>query len=395
MAKIRLTDYLKKKRKKEEVLFESDEDILRRARGRMEADQFIVSPAYRIENYRQAEKLVMQIPEYPEAKELREQFRAGITSAEEEKKAWELEAAHRHFDDALTEDEFRKVQKEFAALGEYGDAKEFSDRAADREKVFRRKTGRRRGIRFAACGILALAVFLLFSSGMMGYAAARLEGMAGVYVSARNRFLKMGDFLDAKEQAEYYDRKYLEQREREEKTSLTDAEVGDTVDFGDYSWIVLEKDSSQLLLILKTIEKNDIFGPRAYSENGEGSCWSDCSLREYLNTEAVTAFSEAEQGAMVRMAHTPCGNPKYGTDGGPQTEDLIRIPDIEEVKRYKKRKLFSAPGADVWLCSPGHAEGSASFFAKSGQLMAYGNDTADDSLSVFAMICVDYSKLGQ
>ena len=95
------------------------------------------------------------------------------------------------------------------------------------------------------------------------------------------------------------------------------------------------------------------------------------------------------------MKHTPSENRKYGTDGGPETEDLIRIPDSEEAEEFLKKKLFSGPGADVWLCSPGHGEGTASFLTKNGELIEYGNDVTDDSLSVLALICVDYSKLGQ
>ena len=395
MAKIRLTDYLRKKKKKEEILFESDEDILRRARERMEADQFIVSPAYRIENYRQAEKLVMQISDDSEARDLREQFRLGQQDAEREKKAWDLQMAHRHYEEALTEDEFRKVQKEFSALGEYEDAAQFCEQARNAGDVCRRKTSVKRRMRLAACGILALAVFFLFSSGMLGYMAAKMEGMAGVYVSARNRFRKLGDFLDAKEQAEYYNEKYLKQREQEEKTSMESAQVGDTVDFGEYSWIVLGKDETQLLLILKTIEEDSVFGPHAYGERQGSALWADSGLRTYLNTEAIDTFADAEQNALVTMTHAPADNVKYQTDGGPATEDRIRIPDIEEAVRYMEEKLFSGPEADVWLSSPGHGDGTSSFLTKSGQLMEYGNDVADDSLSVFAMICVDYSKLGQ
>ena len=131
MAKIRLTDYLKSKRKKEEVLFESEEDILRRARRKMEADQFIISPAYRIENFRQAEKLVSQIPDYEEAGELKEQFRSKRQKAELEKKEWDLRRAHLHFDQARTEDEFKKVQEEFSLLGDYGDAAHFCEQAGE------------------------------------------------------------------------------------------------------------------------------------------------------------------------------------------------------------------------------------------------------------------------
>lgn len=395
MAKIRLTDYLNKKKKKEEVLFESDEDILRRARDRMEADQFIVSPAYRIENYRQAEKLVMQIPDDARARELKEQFDLGRQKAEQEKKAADLKAAHLHFEEAATEDEFRKVEKESAALGEYEDAQQLCARAKEQADAFARKTNRKRITHLAAVLIMAAAVVLLFSSGLMGYAAAKLEGMAGVYVSARNRFMKMGDFLDARQQAEYYNQKYLKQRELEEKTVLGDAQVGDTVDFGEFTWVVLEKEDTQLQLILKTIDRKDIFGPRAFAEDPEEAFWSECSLREYLNTEALSAFAPAEQEAMVLMEHAPSANRKYGTQGGPAAQDKIRIPDSEEAARYKKEKLFTTPGADVWLSTPGHEEGTAAFLTKDGRLMDYGNDAADDSLSVLAMIRVDYSKLGQ
>ena len=395
MAKIRLTDYLKSKRKKEEVLFESEEDILRRARRKMEADQFIISPAYRIENFRQAEKLVSQIPDYEEAGELKEQFRSKRQKAELEKKEWDLRRAHLHFDQARTEDEFKKVQEEFSLLGDYGDAAHFCEQAQMEVRICRKKTNRKRLIGICVAAAVLAAVLLLFYSGLISYAIARMEGMSGVYVSARNRMQKLGSFLDAEEQAEFYNQKYLEQRTEEEKTALNEAQEGDTVDFGDHTWLVAERNGSELVLLLKTIKKDGIFGPREYSEDAESYQWQSSSLRAYLNEKAILEFSEAEQTAMVTMKHTPSGNLKYKIDGGPETEDWIRIPDSEEAEAYLEKGLFSGPGADVWLCSPGHGEGTASFLTKNGEMIEYGNDVTDDSLSVLAMICVDYSKLGQ
>ena len=394
MAKIRFNDYLKKKNKQEEVLFESDEDILRRVRDRQEADPYIVSPDYRIENYRQSERLAEQIADYPGVQGLMEEFREGLGRAEAEKKDRSLALARQHLLDACTEDEFRKVEKETAALNGYGDAEELRKEAAAKAEVCRRKTTRARGIGLAVILALAAAAAVMVYSGLFGYLVAKAEGMAGIYVSARNRFEKMGDFLDAQEQAEYYNRKYLEQRELQEKSSLEEASAGDTVDFGEFSWIVADRSGAQLTLVLKTAAEDSIFGPAAYHEDAQDVTWADCSLRAYLNKEALEAFSPAEQEAMVPQVHTPAPNPSAGTQGGEETEDLIRIPDAAEAQQYLKDGLFSAPGADAWLCSPGHDRSTACVLTKGGRILEYG-DLVTDELGILAVTVVDYTKLGQ
>ena len=394
MAKIRFNDYLKKKNKQTEILFESDEDIIRRVRGRMEADAYIVSPDYRIENYRQSEKLISQIEDYPGAEDLLKEFRSGREKAEQEKKAHDLKLAEQHYHDACTEDEFRKVQKEAAALGEYENAKTIETEAAAKADVCRRKTTRKRWILLVVILALAAAAAAFVFSGMFSYMIARVEGMAGVYVSARNRFEKMGDFLDAKEQADYDNQKYLKQREKQEKSSLSDAEAGDTVDFGGFTWIVADREDTFLTLILKTIDPEDVFGAAAYHESAQDVTWADSTLRKYLNTEVLEAFAPAECEAMQPQTHTPCANSAYGTDGGEQTEDVIRIPDVEEAEGYMEEELFSAPDKDVWLCTPGHDGSTAVFLTRGGRIMEYGNDVSD-VLGILAVVTVDYSKLGQ
>ncbi len=394
MAKIRFNDYLKKKNKQEEVLFESDEDILRRVQGRREADPFIVSPDYRIENYRQSRRLVGQIADYPGAEGLMEEFREGLEKAGQEKREHALRLARQHFQDACTEDEFRKAEKEFAALEAYKDAQELRKEAAAKAEECRKKTTRRRGLCLAVLLVLLAAAGVMAASGLFGYLIAKAEGMAGIYVSARNRFEKLGDFLDAQEQAEYYDQLYLEQRTMEEKSTLGEAAAGDTVDFGGFTWVVAERGDTQLTLVLKTIDSDGIFGPVPYHEGGQEATWAECSLRAYLNTEVLEEFAPAELEAMETQEHTPAPNPAYGTDGGAQTQDRIRIPDAEEACRFMEDGVLSAPGADVWLSTPGHDAGTACVLTKGGKLLEYG-DRVTDELSILAVTVVDYTKLGQ
>ena len=228
------------------------------------------------------------------------------------------------------------------------------------------------------------------------------------YCDAENDFSKPDSFANilvlvgsvcdrvrtVQEQAEYYNRKYLEQRERQEKSSLEEASAGDTVDFGEFSWIVADRSGAQLTLVLKTAAEDSIFGPAAYHEDAQDVTWADCSLRAYLNTEALEAFSPAEQEAMVPQVHTPAPNPSAGTQGGEETEDLIRIPDAAEAQQYLKDGLFSAPGADAWLCTPGHDRSTACVLTKGGRILEYG-DLVTDELDILAVTVVDYTKLGQ
>ena len=91
------------------------------------------------------------------------------------------------------------------------------------------------------------------------------------------------------------------------------------------------------------------------------------------------------------MEVEPADNPKYATDGGEKTQDLIRIMEAGEVNAYPE--VFSAPSADMWLCTPGHSESAAAYMTAEGNVILYGNDTSDDSLSACPLITVDDSKL--
>lgn len=398
MAKARTKRRSGYKRKKDEAIFESNENILKRIYGRIDADPYIVSPGYRIENITQCENLARQISDEPEVPELMREFEAGLKRAEAEEKEHALAAARQHYHDACTEDEYRKVQGEFAALTDCREAEELGREAASKADRLRRKTNTARAIRVTAVLAIAAALIWMWACGFFSYMMAWAEGKAGIYLSARNRFESLGDFLDSAEKADYYDQLLSRQEQEEEKGSLEDARPGDEVEFADLTWKVVGSDGSKLTLLLKSIDSDGVFGPTAYKEisdkdDGKSVTWADSSLREYLNTDALDAFSEQERSAMILQTHKPSSNSVYGTGGGRETEDLIRIPDAQEAQQFKRKGYYGAPPEDVWLCTPGSNDGTAVFWTKNGKIIDYGDDTAD-TLSIAAMITVDYTKLG-
>ena len=100
----------------------------------------------------------------------------------------------------------------------------------------------------------------------------------------------------------------------------------DKIQFGKYEWRVLAtQDNSALIITDKIIEQ------RSYHNNYVDITWSDCSLREYLNTEFYNSFSESEKARIIPVINKNPDNPWFGTIGGDDTEDKIFILSLEEL----------------------------------------------------------------
>ena len=499
MAKIKFGDYLKSKKQKEAV-YESDESIVKRVKALIESDSCAVQPRFRVDNYSKALDLLAQIPDYPGVDELAGICRRGLEEAREAVLLSDYQAAKYHLRTASTEHEFRKASDELAAaceelrssLKENADQGEMLREAedlkaqADAQIVrYSAKTTRRRWAALIVLVAAAAAVVYALTSGYAWYLAAKLEGLGRIYKSAYSRFYKLGDYLDSREQYEYYKEKYLRQREHEESQSLPEAEVGDLVEFSGFSWLVLRKEGTKLELICispkeesafshvtfdgepkvlreemdiepepaqeqedaagsmeaggktdaattgSVQEKADTAGPMAADRVLRGSSsWKDSSLRAYLN-ETVLAheFTDAETAAMVPMTSGQTSNPRYGDAArggafllsgdqppgssgeaaesetqslsgdqppgsfGEAVEDKITILSVEQAQELLEEGVFKTPSVDMWMRTPGADMHSAVYMTSKGNVILYGNDVTDDSLSVCPLITVDYSKL--
>ncbi len=96
---------------------------------------------------------------------------------------------------------------------------------------------------------------------------------------------------------------------------------------------------------------------------------------------------------MEPQTTAPTVNESYGTMLDECVEDMISILSVEMVQEYSKNEAFENKSADIWLRTPGHNMESAAYLTADGNLILYGNDVTDQSLSVCPIIIVDYTKL--
>ena len=78
---------------------------------------------------------------------------------------------------------------------------------------------------------------------------------------------------------------------------------------------------------------------------------------------------------------------------GEAVEDKITILSVEQAQELLEEGVFKTPSVDMWMRTPGADMHSAVYMTSKGNVILYGNDVTDDSLSVCPLITVDYSKL--
>ena len=109
----------------------------------------------------------------------------------------------------------------------------------------------------------------------------------------------------------------------------TSIEVGGKIEFGAYSWRVLDiQNSKALILSEKTVEC------RRYHDRSEEITWELCTLRGYLNEEFYNKFNAEEKTRISETRIINNDNPWFETDGGDVTNDKIFLLSIEEVVKY-------------------------------------------------------------
>lgn len=125
----------------------------------------------------------------------------------------------------------------------------------------------------------------------------------------------------------------------------TNVKVGDTLFFGTYEqdnntangkekieWIVLDKSGSSVLLVSK-------YGLdyQPYNTTQTDITWEKCTLRTWLNNTFLnTAFTTAEKGKIKTTNVVNEDNPKYGTEGGNNTNDKVFLLGISEAEKFFK-----------------------------------------------------------
>ena len=109
--------------------------------------------------------------------------------------------------------------------------------------------------------------------------------------------------------------------------ALAAIETGDVIQFGKYSWRVLEIQNGKALIL-----SDIIIDKKAY--NYTTTTWENCELRQYLNEEFYNSFSAEEKERIAETRLMNNDNQWYGTSGGIATNDRIFLLSLEEVVKY-------------------------------------------------------------
>jgi len=179
--------------------------------------------------------------------------------------------------------------------------------------------------------------------------------------------------------------------------------VGDTIQFGDYEWRVLDIQGDNILLL-----SENILEQRAYHPCYAGVTWEISKLREYLNEEFINNFDQADRDKIIETKLSNPDNIWYGIAGGNDTQDKIFILNLEEVDRYfgnsgdylsKRRKkydngqwIFDEKGWILsnehdssrvakhnglasfwWLRSPGYSDSTVAYVSTPGNIPPNGD----------------------
>ncbi|RZK33301.1 MAG: hypothetical protein EOO61_15550, partial [Hymenobacter sp.] len=83
----------------------------------------------------------------------------------------------------------------------------------------------------------------------------------------------------------------------------------DLITFGLYTWQVLAVEEGHRALIIT----QDIVDLRWYHHQFVDITWADCALRQYLNQEIYSTFSQDEKARIIEVTNKNIDNPWFNT----------------------------------------------------------------------------------
>lgn len=363
------------KRKTSNILVcESQEVLYQRAIKKMNADRLIVQFAYKIENYETAAVMFDEVGDYEDARELAKRCRRLAEEARGEEKKDLYRRAMESRDNAQSEQEYERVAEAFGSLGDYGDASQKERECRDVIRKMQTKRRRKISIAVLILVIIAGAVTAGFATGFFRY----LKGIGYYYMEAYDRarlaFETVPGLLDSGQWQERCDAKLESQELAAEEEALRAAKAGDTVTIGENSWLVLERQGDEALLILNQVKKDGPFYHVPYQEEGGSADWEASSLRKDLNGEILTeTFTEQEQAMLLPVA---------------ENGDRMRILTEQETEDYGEI-LNKMSGVDYWIAAQGEQENRIMFVSGGGILMRQGYPADSNQLSVRPVIRIN------
>lgn len=181
-------------------------------------------------------------------------------------------------------------------------------------------------------------------------------------IEGLKRFVRVDEYMEV-----------IDSQVTESQNKTSDIYKGQIITFGNYEWRVLTVDKNKALLVTK-----DVITKKAYNEEFKEITWEDCTLRQWLNSEFLNAFSTDEKGKIIDTSIVNKNNPTYSTSGGNDTKDKVFLLSIEEASVYfssdeDRMAEYHGDNEWWWLRSPGSTMKDAAFVFYDGSISDNGD----------------------
>ena len=175
------------------------------------------------------------------------------------------------------------------------------------------------------------------------------------YEAARKAYRELEDYKDSKENLVSVELQIIQ-----------DTEVGGNIFFGEYHWLIAEKEEDKVLLVK--------------SQPINAVTWENSSLRNYLNGEFLSqTFTDSMMNFILDTEITVPDNEKYGTIGGETTTDKVFLLNAEQFTQYSD--ILNNYQRVCWLINPGNSQDTAQFVSF-GEVMDYGYVVTDTNINI-------------
>ena len=359
---------------------ETTESLYEKALEKLQNDAYIVSDAYRIDNYNLAASMFEQVGDFEDAPALAEHCREMAALSEKEAEKKKYDDAVRRMNSAQTLDQQEKVLEQLRELGDYKDSPVLKKKMQDVVDKGYRKSAVKRGIILSL--IAAFVIFMIVSwyTGIFKYAMGYVYLHSGSYSNAQAAFEKLNGFWKSEEMAI-----------KAKKEALLNATKDDVIPFGNYKWKVLDREGSELLLIAASIGEDSDFRSVVFSEKDEKADWADSSLRAWLNGEVYeNGFTSEERALMILQQVPGTVNETYKTkaDG---TQDYLTLLSAEDCPLYQD--ALDTLSLDYYLRTPGENETKQAYISGGSHEPLLFGCPKDTVMAVRPVIRVDLSDL--
>ncbi|MGI6019576.1 MAG: DUF6273 domain-containing protein [Marvinbryantia sp.] len=346
------------------------EKLYKEALEKLEVIEVIRQPSEIAETYREAAADMKAVGDYKDAKVLAEKYLKLAQQAEEKGREQLYQRAVERMDQAQTVVERKLAIDTFQRVKGYKDADERIRQCRQiNEAMTKRKTiGGWSILIIALAAGIGLIVFLM--SPMWRYHEAEQLFEKNSFTEAKAIYRKLDGYKDSEEKIVLCDTKAEELERQNEMEKILNAKRKDTVIYGPYTWIVLEENDKELMLLNTHSDFHEEFVGISYHNKKEAVTWETCELRKWLNGEFLEKFSEEELDRMLVTEVKNTENPVYGTDAGGDTEDRVYLLSIEEAQEHMD--IIETMSLSWLLRTPGSTQKSVTYITPDHIIADYG-----------------------